>query len=203
MVTVQDTTPPTISLESNTLSLVAGQSFTAPTPTVTDNANGEPTVTLTGDDFDTSVGGEYTVTYTVIDASENSATVTLVVTVESDTTPPTIGLDRAIGTIVVGGTFTEPTITVTDNIDPNPTITSQGVEIDTSTSGRYTIIYTATDASQNSASATYTLNIISANSFVTTWRTTTDGESITIPTHSESTYNYTVDWGDGTSRFHK
>ena len=33
--------------------------------------------------------------------------------------------------------------------------------------------------------------------FITTWRTTTDNESITIPTHSESTYSYNVDWGDG------
>ncbi len=32
--------------------------------------------------------------------------------------------------------------------------------------------------------------------FVTTWVTTTAMESITIPTHS-STYDYTVDWGDG------
>ena len=35
--------------------------------------------------------------------------------------------------------------------------------------------------------------------FVTTWRTTTSEESITIPTFSGGTYDYTVDWGDGTS----
>ena len=29
----------------------------------------------------------------------------------------------------------------------------------------------------------------------------TDGESITIPTHDGSTYNYNVDWGDGTVDF--
>ena len=33
------------------------------------------------------------------------------------------------------------------------------------------------------------------NDFVTTWRTTSDNESITIPT-TESGYDYTVDWGD-------
>ena len=81
MVTVQDTTPPTISLDSNTLSLAIGETFTAPTPTVTDNANGEPTLTITGDDFETNVGGEHTVTYTVRDASDNLATVTLVVSI--------------------------------------------------------------------------------------------------------------------------
>lgn len=39
--------------------------------------------------------------------------------------------------------------------------------------------------------------------FVTTWRTNNPGISennqITIPTFPEETYNYTVDWGDGTS----
>ncbi|WP_075344006.1 BspA family leucine-rich repeat surface protein [Tenacibaculum agarivorans] len=33
--------------------------------------------------------------------------------------------------------------------------------------------------------------------FITTWQTTTDNESITIPTIGAN-YNYTVDWGDGT-----
>ncbi len=36
------------------------------------------------------------------------------------------------------------------------------------------------------------------SSFITTWETTTPNESITIPTFPGETYNYTVDWGDGT-----
>ena len=35
--------------------------------------------------------------------------------------------------------------------------------------------------------------------FITTWETTTPGESIIIPTFSGDTYNYTVDWGDSTT----
>ncbi|SNR16245.1 BspA family leucine-rich repeat surface protein [Tenacibaculum jejuense] len=34
--------------------------------------------------------------------------------------------------------------------------------------------------------------------FITTWQTTAANESITIPTNSLETYNYSVDWGDGT-----
>ncbi|WP_158849450.1 BspA family leucine-rich repeat surface protein [Algibacter sp. L1A34] len=34
--------------------------------------------------------------------------------------------------------------------------------------------------------------------FVTTWQTTASNEDITIYTNSSYTYNYTVDWGDGT-----
>src|SRR5690606_23323814 len=33
--------------------------------------------------------------------------------------------------------------------------------------------------------------------FITTWQTIEANESITIPTFSGETYNYTVDWGDG------
>ena len=34
--------------------------------------------------------------------------------------------------------------------------------------------------------------------FITSWRTTTANDSITIPTYPGVTYNYDVDWGDGT-----
>ncbi len=39
---------------------------------------------------------------------------------------------------------------------------------------------------------------INPNAFITTWKTTTPNESITIPTLSTAVYNYTIDWGDGT-----
>ncbi|MDA1120031.1 MAG: FG-GAP-like repeat-containing protein [Bacteroidetes bacterium] len=41
-------------------------------------------------------------------------------------------------------------------------------------------------------------NAINDGAFITTWQTTTASESITIPTFTGETYNYTVDWGDGT-----
>lgn len=37
-----------------------------------------------------------------------------------------------------------------------------------------------------------------SNSFITKWKTSIPGESITIPTASGKTYNYDVNWGDGT-----
>ena len=39
---------------------------------------------------------------------------------------------------------------------------------------------------------------VQAQDFVTTWRTTSANESITIPTAS-GTYDYTIDWGDGSA----
>ena len=38
--------------------------------------------------------------------------------------------------------------------------------------------------------------------FITTWRTVWNKEEINIPTNSGSSYNYTVDWGDGSSDTH-
>jgi surface protein len=38
---------------------------------------------------------------------------------------------------------------------------------------------------------------LAQNEFITTWQTTSNNQQITIPTFSEETYNYTVDWGDG------
>ena len=39
----------------------------------------------------------------------------------------------------------------------------------------------------------------SCDAFITVWETTTDDESITIPTATNATYDYTVDWGDGSA----
>ena len=40
---------------------------------------------------------------------------------------------------------------------------------------------------------------VSFSQFVTTWQTTKTNQNIIIPTNSDYTYNYTVDWGDGNS----
>ncbi|GAB5564714.1 MAG: hypothetical protein Wins2KO_17770 [Winogradskyella sp.] len=40
---------------------------------------------------------------------------------------------------------------------------------------------------------------LSFSQFITTWETTGNNQSIIIPTNSDYTYNYDVDWGDGTT----
>ena len=44
-----------------------------------------------------------------------------------------------------------------------------------------------------------TCKVFSQDPFITTWQTTVSNESITIPTFPSETYNYTVDWGDGSA----
>ena len=64
----------------------------------------------------------------------------------------------------------------------------------------YTITIAASGAlGTNNQQVTITVNEPgSTANFITTWRTTTADESITIPTTGTG-YNYTVHWGDGTS----
>ena len=45
----------------------------------------------------------------------------------------------------------------------------------------------------------FSSSAFSQSAFATIWRTTSSGESITIPTFTGETYDYTVDWGDGSS----
>ena len=56
-------------------------------------------------------------------------------------------------------------------------------------------------AVETSLGSSYILTPISATldpqAFITTWRTNVNNETITIPTNSDYTYDYTVDWGDG------
>lgn len=58
--------------------------------------------------------------------------------------------------------------------------------------------YNTGDQSFHSASDSYTVTVKDPR-FITTWRTLSANQTITIPTDSSSTYNYSVDWGDGTS----
>ena len=46
---------------------------------------------------------------------------------------------------------------------------------------------------------TPTAGTLDSNAFITTWRTTAANQTITIPINSVFTYDYTVDWGDGTA----
>ena len=65
---------------------------------------------------------------------------------------------------------------------------------------------TLTDASSTAVNPTFEVpgnlgfvKVKSSMPFVSVWRTSRNGESITLPLRSGYTYNFTVDWGDGES----
>lgn len=69
-------------------------------------------------------------------------------------------------------------------------------EINTSLTATYTAI---SGSISEEGAIVITITDVEDTGFVTTWETTSANESITIPTDAAYTYNYNVDWGDGSS----
>ena len=76
--------------------------------------------------------------------------------------------------------------------------------LDYETATQHTIEVQVTDGVSNTL-VTVTINVTDVNegvpntgtAFITTWETTAANATITIPTNSAFTYDYSVDWGDG------
>ena len=96
-------------------------------------------------------------------------------------------------TILDGQTTGTVTLTVKDDTDIEGTETAT-LTISNSSSG----ITLGSTISQDIV-ITDNDGVSETDKLITTWQTTTANESITIPTKSGETYNYTVDWGDGST----
>ena len=107
--------------------------------------------------------------------------------------------------LTVGDTYTEEGATCDDDVDADKAATVGGDTVDTSTVGQYTVTYDCTDSSNNEATqVSRTVNVqtavtpvttLPADAFITTWRTDSANQSITIPVGG-STARYSIDWGD-------
>jgi hypothetical protein len=166
-----DTEKPVITLLGEaTVTLTVGDAYTDAGATANDNKDGNITANIvTVNPVDTATAGNYTVTYDVNDTAGNQATqVTRTVTVNPDTTAPVITLLGSNPmTITVGGTFTDPGATATDNVDSNVTVTASGT-VDTSAEGNYTVTYSASDDANNTATITRTVEVVAAGTADTT-----------------------------------
>jgi len=157
-----DTTAPVITLTGNaTINLEQGTAYTEAGATATDAVDGVITVTTTGT-FDTNTIGTYTVTYTATDKSNNMATTErqVVVSAPADTTAPIITLTgNATINLTQGTSYTEAGATATDAVDGVITVITTGT-VNSNTVDTYTITYTATDASNNIATAERLVNVV-------------------------------------------
>ncbi|RLJ17091.1 hypothetical protein DJ030_15095 [bacterium endosymbiont of Escarpia laminata] len=150
-----DTAPILTRLGLNPLNLSVGDTYTDPGATALDNVDGDITgnIVVAGDTVNTAVEGTYTVIYNVSDAAGNAA-IPLTRTVNVDGTPPVITL---LGTdplnFLVGGTYTDPGATATDDIDGDITgnIVVAGDTVDTAVEGTYLVTYDVSDAAGNPA----------------------------------------------------
>lgn len=151
-----DTTAPEITLVgASTLNLEQGTAYSEPGASANDNVDGSVDVDISG-----SVGssaGSYTITYSASDSAGNTASTTRTVIV-ADTIPPVITLNGAAEVSITEGTpYTEDGATATDAVDGTIDVVTSGT-VGTQV-GSYTITYTATDLSGNSASLTRTVNV--------------------------------------------
>jgi hypothetical protein len=106
---------------------------------------------------------------TATDASGNSVTRQVGVTVP-DTVPPTIETPGSITVQATGpsGAAVSFTVGAKDNADPSPTVTTDPVSGSTFPVGTTTVHVTATDASGNSASASFDVTVVDATPPVVT-----------------------------------
>jgi GH35 family endo-1,4-beta-xylanase len=152
-VTVQDTQAPTLTLlGATTMEVASGSTFSDPGATATDSFEGNLTgaVQVTGS-VDTSTVGVYELVYAVADSSGNTAaTATRTVTV-TDKVAPVITLNGdANVNVAVDSVYADAGATASDNYDADITVVVSG-NVNTSVVGTYTITYSATDSSGNTA----------------------------------------------------
>jgi hypothetical protein len=95
--------------------------------------------------------------------SGGDAEVQDIITPVPDTESPVITLvgDEVIN-LLVGETYVEQGVTISDNVDTNLSAVTTG-EVDTNTAGSYTITYTVTDAANNQSSVTRTIIVEEAS----------------------------------------
>jgi len=154
-----DLQPPVIALNgANPMTLECPEGYFEPGASVSDSSDPSPDLDISGS-VDSHTPGTYVITYTATDASGNTSTATRTVTVV-DTTPPAITLNGLVPVIECHvGTYTEPGASALDACDGPVAVTTSG-SVDSHTPGLYTITYTATDASGNSAFATRAVSVV-------------------------------------------
>ena len=166
-------------------------------------------------DFETTTS--HSITIEVTDGSfKVSATVTVEVTNANDAPAisdqtfevlENISTTQDIGSVIatdVDGDNLE--FSITEDVDELFEITKAGVislieskRLDFETKTEHTITVEVSDGSLT-ANATITITVKDAfDAFITVWETTSANESVLIPINTGFTYDYVIDWGDGTS----
>ncbi len=160
-VNVVDTTPPVIVVAgANPATAEAGDPYVDAGASATDNVDGAVAVTVSGLPINTSIPATFTVTYTAVDSAGNATSATRTVNVV-DTTPPVIVVAGANPvTAEAGAPYVDAGASATDNVDGAVAVTASGLPINTSVPATFTVTYTATDSSGNSATATRTVNVV-------------------------------------------
>ncbi|WP_281556620.1 BspA family leucine-rich repeat surface protein [Thalassomonas sp. RHCl1] len=123
-----------------------------------------------------------------------------------DITAPIITLNgHSTINLILDENYSEQGAIATDENDGNLEVSISG-QVNSSSIGRYTITYTATDNAGNISSVSRLIIVSKTRAFITTWKTDvsnafSQANQILISTKGAG-YDYQVDWGDGTTDEH-
>lgn len=154
VVTIRDMTGPTITMVGSSIATInVGTAYVDEGATAVDIVDGDVTAKIkTVSNVDTSVAGNYSVTYDVADNAGNPAeqkirTVNVIALQIADTIPPTIVLPSNITLQATGVTTHVNLVTpvVTDNVDTSPTITNDALTGDNFPIGNTVVTWKACD----------------------------------------------------------
>jgi len=162
IVTVVDNTPPVLNLQDISLTIPLSGVIIL-TPQMVDNGSsdncGTVTLTLSQTDFGCDTAGPNNVTVTATDASGNTSTATVVVTI-IENTPPQINCPGAT-TLSYCDPVASFNVTATDNCVGDVTITQTSGLPSGSTYpvGNTTVSFTATDVSGNTTECSFVITV--------------------------------------------
>ena len=149
----KDVVPPELTLqEGEEIMTNFGSPFEEPGFVATDDCDGDITgkVVVEGS-VDSSVSGEYILTYSVEDSYGNKATATRKVMVEDIQGPVMSMVGSSVCYVQKGTGFTDQGCTAVDTVDGNCEVTVAG-GVDSNTCGIYRLTYSAKDKSGNQSS---------------------------------------------------
>ena len=167
---VVDTTDPVITVTGdNPATVELGATYTDAGAVAVDF--GQSIDVSSSSTLDTSSVGSYKVTYSATDSSGNTSTVTRTINVV-DTTKPLVIVNGANPTIIeLGDVYTDEGATTSDF---GIVTLTEDSDVNSSVIGTYSVVYTATDASGNSAFATRTVLVVDTTAPVVTVTSGTD-----------------------------
>jgi len=168
---VTDTLAPTITLLGESeVTIWQGEVYVDSGATAEDAFEGNVTNAISVDNpVNTTVPGEYTITYAVADSSGNAAVeVIRTVVVLADAVDPIVTLlGENPYTVLQGADFTDPGATAVDVVGGDLTTDIVVVgSVDTSVVGEYTISYSVSDAAGNVALVERTVSVVSRGAAV-------------------------------------
>ena len=206
-VIVADLTAPVITLNGDAeINHEYGIAYIDAGATATDNIDTSVAVTTTGGvNFDQV--NSYTITYTATDAAGNEATPVVRTVNVSDLVGPVITLNGdSIITLGQGRDYKELGATALDAYDNEVIVIAGPIEpvgtVNNTIIAEYQLTYTAEDAAGNVSTLVRIVDVVAPRPFITTWQASTDGETVYVVTDSANyTYNYDIDWGDGTIEY--